>query len=150
MVIQKKVHVNVPRIMQTGGANQNSRADQLGNWRIADVSMSYLTDEAVINGTLNAAIGMVNMTPDDIRLEFPTSQKVRVEIYDDAGNLVYESDPPAGAATTQVIAATSGENWLEPVFLDSNIFASGATYTMRGFITASNLPGSASLELTIA
>jgi hypothetical protein len=146
MAWQRPINVTAEPI----GAKRGSTVKDLQGWRISDLTVGYLDNEAALGKKLNVAVGLTNLTDTDVTLQFASSQKIRLEVRDSSGKVVYEtptdtSTPP----TTQAIKATEGTYWTDAFPLDPSKFRAGASYILTGILEATNLRGSASVVLTV-
>jgi hypothetical protein len=122
--------------------------DGLGGWRISDVTIGYVTTEAQVGKTLSVAVGLTNLSDNDLILKFPTNQRIALTVNDSGGKQVYSSLPGTGGAAVETVKATMGIYWTEKIVLDPKIFSPG-NYMISGKVM-SDLVFSSTVELIVA
>jgi hypothetical protein len=149
MSIQRKIDVTVSKILKRPTpAPDPGRviADQKG-WRVSQVSIGYLTQEAQVGKTLTIALGFTNLTDTKVTFRFPSNRRISLTVTNSAGQTVYSSPAGTGSSGTQVIDSAKGVYWTEKIMLTADKFSPGS-YLLQGE-TDSDFKCAASVMLVI-
>jgi hypothetical protein len=120
----------------------------LGGWRVTDVSVGYLSDEAKIGSNLTVSVGVQNLSDLPIKIDFLSAAKILLKVVDRHGTELY-STKSQGAGSSEVLGPTEGASWTDQFYVDPAKFNNADTYTISGQLNTA-FSGGASVILKLS
>ncbi|TIQ28741.1 MAG: hypothetical protein E5X48_31015 [Mesorhizobium sp.] len=135
MAMQHQIDATIGNFSKRTERSKSKILDDTKGWRVSDVTLGYMVEEAKVDSAVTFAFGLTNLTEIDLNLDFPTTQRILVKIFDPAGKKLYETPDGSAVPTRQVIKAATGSFWTEKVTLVAGTFASGTTYQVTASLS---------------